>query len=89
MIGNQRQAALPRPVGPHVLQFALFFGTVMAMAENDAGHRIARLGRTVKMSRDQQSPAALEDDVLDLIAAPPVDAGRADVQVLRRSWKLS
>ena len=80
LIHDEHQASLLGPGNSHVLQFALRLRRVMAVAEQNARHRLPRLGRFVKISRHQQSWPALEDEIFDLVAIAAKCAGDSFVQ---------
>ena len=89
LVHHEDQAARPRPGHAHVLQFALRLRIVMAVDNQDARHRLIRLGRGVEVGGDEHARPALENDVLNAIAVAVDGAGDARLDLLRRLGELT
>jgi hypothetical protein len=65
LIHHQHQTTRSSPGHAHVLQLALCFGIVVAVAKKDSRHRVTPGFRKIHISGHQQPWPALENQVLD------------------------
>ena len=87
LIRDEHQTARSRPEDAHVLQLTLRLRIVMAVADEDARHRLRRWNGRIQIGRHDRSGPAHIDKVVDLVSLAAQRPRNPHLQVARDSRK--
>src|SRR6516165_1329830 len=87
LIHHQYQAAQPGPGHAHVLKFALAFGVVMAVANENARHQLVRFGRLIKIGGSYNTGPGFENQVFNPEAIPLQSARDPNLEIFGNGRK--